>query len=670
MDTKDQNYNMHIKHFEVYLAAVIIILVLLLSMTLLIHPVYAVVSHIPNGTWQWAPEGPPTPGGIYWNPWSPTSQMLGTWWNYLPLAVLIHNNNETMFVLAQNVTCSPDNTEIIVNLRPNIYWYVGNSSKIPVTAWDVWTTWIIGGFLFGWEWGYFKNITVVNNYTVIFKLTGSYCNTNEEWRILGYPIQAPYFQFGSYAKEVNTLESKLAVTPRSSPEYSKIRSNLTTLASEIQSLNVTPAVNGFYYPEVNTLSSTNMYWRANPWFLQEFPNSSLKYYPVMITYWTTGNVQSEEYDVGGYSCYDTTAIPQSIVQRMESEGLIVYLAPTYGPVGIFINPTVYPFNITQVRQALAYVINRTMVAEAYPPDYVPVETVTSISNALLPYFASKLPPGFFSKLNNYTYNPTKAAQILESLGFKNINGQWYLPNGTQWTITIIVPSGFTDWVALMQNVAAQLNAFGIKTQVLEISTGTFYSYLFTGHYVVAPFFTGFPTPTTAYNVVGLALSIPPFGTVLRENQTYVFNGKTYSINVTQVVRIMRTLPYSSPEYWSYAAQLIAFQDYWLPDIPLVDKIEPVELNPACANWTVLLSISDPGLRDAMLFPFIAQEFEYMGPVIAFFKGWIVPPGVNLVISPPKPKPSIPTTLIVGIVVVIVIIIIVVGIVLLMRRRRR
>ncbi len=39
----------------------------------------------------------------------------------------------------------------------------------------------------------------------------------------------------------------------------------------------------------------------------------------MITYWTTGNTQSEEYDIGGYSCYDTTAIPESVVQTMESE---------------------------------------------------------------------------------------------------------------------------------------------------------------------------------------------------------------------------------------------------------------------------------------------------------------------------------------------------------------
>jgi peptide/nickel transport system substrate-binding protein len=163
--------------------------------------------------------------------------------------------------------------------------------------------------------------------------------------------------------------------------------------------------------------------------------------------------------------------------------------------------------LVQVRQALAYVINRTEVAEAYPPDYIPVNTITGIDNYLVSFFGSELPPGFFSELNNYTYNPTEAAQLLDSVGFKEANGQWYLPNGTLWTVTIIVPSGFTDWVALMQNVAEQLNAFGIKAEVLELSTGTFYSDLFTGDYVIAPFFTGFPTPTTAYGVVHILLGI-------------------------------------------------------------------------------------------------------------------------------------------------------------------
>jgi hypothetical protein len=132
----------------------------------------------------------------------------------------------------------------------------------------------------------------------------------------------------------------------------------------------------------------------------------------------------------------------------------------------------------------------------------------------------------------------------------------------------------------------------------------------------------------------------------------------------------KTLPYSSPQYWNDTAQLIAFVNYWLPYIPLVSKVEPVELNPACANWTALMSISNPATRNEMLFPFIAEEFEYMGPVIAFFKGWIVPPGVSLAIAPP-PKPSpVPTTLIYTVVAVVVIIIIIIAVVLILRRHPR
>jgi peptide/nickel transport system substrate-binding protein len=41
---------------------------------------------------------------------------------------------------------------------------------------------------------------------------------------------------------------------------------------------------------------------------------------------------------------------------------------------------------------------------------------------------------------NYTYNASLAAQLLESVGFKKVNGIWYTPNGTQFTLTLYISS--------------------------------------------------------------------------------------------------------------------------------------------------------------------------------------------------------------------------------------
>ncbi|MFP3202320.1 MAG: ABC transporter substrate-binding protein [Sulfolobus sp.] len=95
-------------------------------------------------------------------------------------------------------------------------------------------------------------------------------------------------------------------------------------------------------------------------------------------------------------------------------------------------------------------------------------------------FENIIPSSFFQHLNNYSYNQQKATQLLEEAGLKEVNGQWYLPNGAPFTINIIAPSGYTDWVALSQEFATQLKAFGIYAQVFELSTSDFYSEFFSG----------------------------------------------------------------------------------------------------------------------------------------------------------------------------------------------
>ncbi|MGC9137231.1 hypothetical protein, partial [Caldivirga sp.] len=56
----------------------------------------------------------------------------------------------------------------------------------------------------------------------------------------------------------------------------------------------------------------------------------------------------------------------------------------------------------------------------------------------------------------YTVNWTKAAQLLESAGLYKKGNQWYLPNGTPLTLTIIAPSGWTNWVTMATVIANEL----------------------------------------------------------------------------------------------------------------------------------------------------------------------------------------------------------------------
>jgi len=184
------------QEYKMFLALLIMILFLILYMPTVPTPAQAALPNkITNGTWVWAPEGPPTPGGVYWN-----------------------------------------------------YWLV-----------------------------------------------------------LAAYIGAPYFQFGKYAEMLATVNT-------SNPALSSYLSNLTDY---IEKLNVTPTSNGFYFPNVSTMNDEYMIWVANPYFEKAFPNSSVRYYPEMITYWSSSNTQTYNFLEAGLLGYCVTAIPYSIYETLK-----------------------------------------------------------------------------------------------------------------------------------------------------------------------------------------------------------------------------------------------------------------------------------------------------------------------------------------------------------------
>ncbi|WP_291766380.1 ABC transporter substrate-binding protein, partial [Caldivirga sp. UBA161] len=137
----------------------------------------------------------------------------------------------------------------------------------------------------------------------------------------------------------------------------------------------------------------------------------------------------------------------------------------------------YPFNLPQFREALCYAVNLTAAVAvwglgAYYPSYYP--------EPIFPYTVDTYPPSLQKYLIPCSYDPAKAAELLESIGMYKKGNQWYLPNGTPLTLTVITPSGFTDWATITEGWATQLSLFGIPTKVLALDTGTYWSSVFPG----------------------------------------------------------------------------------------------------------------------------------------------------------------------------------------------
>ena len=125
-------------------------------------------------------------------------------------------------------------------------------------------------------------------------------------------------------------------------------------------------------------------------------------------------------------------------------------------------------NRKEVRQAIAYAINKdenatvSLGESALRQNYM-----SGLSDNILPIWVAEED---IAKLNDYRYNPTKAAEILTSIGFKKgADGVWVDDKGKRMEYDLMVPQEFADWSAAAQNAASQMTNFGIKTIVRGVT---------------------------------------------------------------------------------------------------------------------------------------------------------------------------------------------------------
>ena len=129
-----------------------------------------------------------------------------------------------------------------------------------------------------------------------------------------------------------------------------------------------------------------------------------------------------------------------------------------------------PLNITSVRQALNYAVNKvylnSVVAEGYG---IPGTSVIPDSDSVWQNHS----------LNPYTYNPTKALSLLgNTTGMTKTNGEWYY-HGVQFTMDIQITSAASNPIGVEGALLIQKwwDAIGVKTTVTQEAFSTIVSNL-------------------------------------------------------------------------------------------------------------------------------------------------------------------------------------------------
>ena len=120
-----------------------------------------------------------------------------------------------------------------------------------------------------------------------------------------------------------------------------------------------------------------------------------------------------------------------------------------------------PMGDVNFRKALAYAIN---VADIVSRDY---GNMVQAANAtgLLPTWDKYVDQAVINSLGT-SYDPVKAKQTLTAAGYKDVNGDGFVeaPDGSKIALKIIVPNGWSDWMAAIQIISNNAQAVGINVQ--------------------------------------------------------------------------------------------------------------------------------------------------------------------------------------------------------------
>jgi peptide/nickel transport system substrate-binding protein len=338
--------------------------------------------------------------------------------------------------------------KFVLKIRPGLTWSDGN----PVTAKDVVATFNVGRLLKWTVFKYVDDITAIDDNTVEFTMSTP-STVVERYVLLEHLRSAA--TYGAIADEVQALLD--AGADPEGAEWQALVQQITDFRPEKL------IVNGPFDLDLGSITEAQLSLTKNPtgYLADEIGFDKVVLYngetPTVTPLVLAGDVD-----------YATHGFPTATEQQYKDMGIRITRAPTYSGPAIFFNHDVYPFAKPEFRQAVAYAIDRDQNGQVSLGESGKAMTyITGFSDNMLPNW---LDQEQVDGLTAYNYDPAKAEELLTGIGFtKGADGVWVDDQGNPLDFELIVPAEFADWSAAAENLAEQLNNFGIKTTVRGVN---------------------------------------------------------------------------------------------------------------------------------------------------------------------------------------------------------
>lgn len=441
-------------------------LLLVLGMLIGFAVPFASAQEGPEGVWlgTWPYRLPPDHHLNAYGSGGPLDNLGNTYRELVELAPAFYmwGSDEYVSLLAESWGFTDDNAAYEYILLPDLLWSDGN----PITADDVVATYALGR-LVGWsQFNYIDEVEKVDDLTVRFHFIDEASKLAERL-ILREPIAAAatYGEFAARAEELfaTGVDSE-------SEEWQALLTEVRGYRPESY------IASGPYTYTLDDVGDAYMTlsWQPNSIFSDSVQFGELKL-------WAGETDSTTPLVLSGEIAHSTNVYPPATVETFQTEGLdIVSIPRGYGPAMLF-NLSVYPWNVKEIRQAMALVIERDQ--NAFLTNGFGAAGTEYMAGLLDSSVNTMLPPNVIDQLDRYAFDPERASGLMESVGFTlNADGVWEDGDGVVAGGEWIFPAEFADFAAATQDAVSQLNdaGFAIEARALpwqevptEIRNGTF-----------------------------------------------------------------------------------------------------------------------------------------------------------------------------------------------------
>jgi peptide/nickel transport system substrate-binding protein len=350
-----------------------------------------------------------------------------------PIAVLMWATGDYQGMVAEEFGWDADGNYAIKMVEGNS-WSDGSA----MTADDLMATFNIFRLRGDAVWANMTGIEKVDDYTVKFHMDSP---SSLAERIILTTNLRPASVFGDIA-------DRAAMMDAGGDGWDALLQELTEFRPE------SPVSGGPYTILPDTISEANLMLELNPaGFAGDIQNYD------MVRMWNGETEVVTPLVANAELHYITHGIPPTTEEDFANRGIdIVRSGMNNGP-GLYVNHAVYPLNLVEVRQAIAYAIDRIQNGVvSLGESGVAVEYMTGMSDGLSEAWLSD---ETLDSLNTYEHDLMQAEELLMSVGLsRNDDGVWVDDNGDTLSFELTFPQEYADWSAAAENATAQLNDFG------------------------------------------------------------------------------------------------------------------------------------------------------------------------------------------------------------------